>query len=169
MRFLKRQSISRNGLTDSRVAVDIFDGVIMDTTNSLLFPRGLTIERPNSPVNGMIRYNSDTGEVEVYQGDTWRALRYKEAVGITQQQLGIGDNVELLFGPLNPAPPTIVETNSTWSGANLIVVVDTVWQLYNTHYVITENPPGKSSGWYIEFDEPVPLGKTVTVLHGFDR
>jgi hypothetical protein len=44
------------------------------TTDSILVPRGTTAERPSSPVNGMIRYNSDDTLFEVYQADAWGNL-----------------------------------------------------------------------------------------------
>jgi hypothetical protein len=82
----------------------------------------------------------------VYQGAggraAWRSLRYKESTQIVQQDLGTGDDVEYIFGPLNPAPPTtdLVDDKSTWSGSNLLVFVENVMQLHTTNYVILQNP-----------------------------
>ena len=39
----------------------------------LKVPSGTTAERPSSPVEGMIRYNSETGNFEGYNG-TWVVL-----------------------------------------------------------------------------------------------
>ncbi len=41
------------------------------TTDSILIPRGTTAERPASPVNGMMRYNSTTAGFEVYEVGVW--------------------------------------------------------------------------------------------------
>lgn len=173
MRYLKKQVLNDTAPTDDRIAVDITNGVVMDTTNNLLLPKGLTVDRPVTPTLGMIRYNTTNNDVEVFQGTSdgtgvWRALRYKEATQITQQTLGPGDEIETAFGPLDPVPPAIVETGAIWSGANLIVLVENVMQIFNSNYIIVEDPPGKT-GWHIVFDNPVPLGKYVTVLHNFDR
>lgn len=43
-------------------------------TSSLLLPIGTTGQRPASPVNGMLRYNSDTPSVEAYQNNAWASL-----------------------------------------------------------------------------------------------
>ncbi|MGH1397598.1 MAG: tail fiber domain-containing protein [Alphaproteobacteria bacterium] len=40
-------------------------------TDSILFPRGTSAQQPVSPVNGMMRYNSDNDKFEAYQGGVW--------------------------------------------------------------------------------------------------
>ena len=195
MKFLKKSQLNFRNVKDNSVAVQITGEVTMDTPKGLTLPRGNTSNRLSTSdtgdLRGMIRYNSQTDEVEVYQGlggrAAWRSLRYKESTKIIQQDLGVGDDVETLFGPLNPAPPTsdLVDDKSDWGGQNLLVFVENVMQLYNTNYLIVQNPSGTSSptgphggaayptGWYIQFQGPVPIGtvdpKHVTVLHGFDR
>lgn len=173
MRYLRQQNINRRAPFDQRLYVDMTDSIVMKTTNNMLMPKGSTSDRPVSPGTGMIRYNTSTDEVEVYQGigggATWRSLRYKESIGIIQQSLGNGDAIETVFGPLNPAPPSVVQSGTSWTGANLIVIIENVIQLFNTNYTVVTNPPGKSAGSYISFDSPVPLGKPVIVLHGFDK
>jgi len=37
----------------------------------LQLPSGTTANRPGSPVNGMVRYNTTTSKFEVYEGDGW--------------------------------------------------------------------------------------------------
>lgn len=173
MRFLKTLSLNRRAIHDDRLAVDTANGVIMNTSNNLLMPKGNTDNRPASPSTGMIRYNTTNNEVEVYQGiggaATWRSLRFKESTGIIQQTLGTGDAVETIFGPLNPAPPSVVQSGVSWGGQNLIVVIENVIQLHTTNYVIIQDPAGKAPGYYLEFGSAVPLGKPITVLHGFDQ
>jgi hypothetical protein len=259
MRYLRRQVLNRRAPSDSRLVVDITNGVVMKTPNNMLMPKGTTAQRPVTPVVGMMRYNTDTNEVEVYEGAsaTWRNIRYKESTGITQQNLGYGDAVTTIFGPLTPAPPTVVENGKTWSGSNLIVVVENVIQLHTTNYTVVNNPlilgvtysgdvsantlvgesvllfdtstdpiyvsvdiagasvtgvnvpvgatvqnytinefsqllsvtmsapaatqintgtvinivdsSNSGTGYYLEFSSPVPYGKPVTVLHGFDK
>ena len=195
MRFLKRQVINRRAPSDSRLVVDVNNGVVMDTPNSLLLPKGTgdvnysvgvpENQRPVAPVTGMIRYNTTYDEVEVYSGAsaTWRPIRFREAGQIIQQDLGNGDFIETKFGPLNPPPGftrlgySTTQDGYTWTGSNIIVIVENVIQIFNTNYVIEHNPAGLSPstglpydpGYYVVFDQPVPTGKAVTVLHGFDR
>jgi hypothetical protein len=44
------------------------------------------------------------------------------------------------FGPLNPAPPAISQRGYTWTGANLLVIVENVIQLHTTNYTVVQNP-----------------------------
>jgi hypothetical protein len=171
MRFLKTLTLNRRAIYDSRVALTTANDLSLVDSQSIILPKGNgTI---SNPVTGQMRYNTTSNEVEVYQGSsaTWRSIRYKESTNITQQTLGVGDFVETIFGPLNPAPPTIVESGATWSGANIIVIVENVIQIFNTNYTITQAPGnGKAgTGYWVTFDSPVPTGKAVTVLHGFDK
>ncbi len=39
--------------------------------SAMLLPSGTTAQRPGAPVNGMLRYNSDTSKVEAYAGGSW--------------------------------------------------------------------------------------------------
>ena len=197
MKFLKKSQLNFRNVKDNSIAVQISNEITLDTTNAVRIPNGTTDQRPggvdsiNSTMLGQMRYNSTTNEIEVYQGAggraAWRSLRYKESTKIVQQDLGVGDDVETTFGPLDPAPPTseLVDDKSEWGGQNLLVFVENVMQLHNANYLIVQNPAGLSSptgphagsayptGWYVQFDSPVPSGtidpKVVTILHGFDR
>lgn len=139
MRFLRRQTHNRRAVYDNNLYVDTTNAIVMGSQNNLLLPSGPTSTRPVSPVNGMIRYNTDLSDVEVYQ-NTWRSLRYRESGAITQQTLGYGDASTLYFGPLNPAPPAVSQNGYTWTGNNLIVLVENVMQLFNTNYTVVQNP-----------------------------
>ena len=46
----------------------------VDGTGSIRIPTGTTAQRPGSPANGMIRYNTDTSLFEGYEGSNWVAL-----------------------------------------------------------------------------------------------
>lgn len=140
MRYLRTQTLNRRSIPDSRFFIGLDNGIVMNTSNNLSLPIGTTLDRPVSPNNGMIRFNSDLNEVELYQAGTWRSLRFKEPTAIIQQTLGAGDSNSIYFGPLNPAPPISVESNSTWGGQNLIVLVENVMQLATTNYEVVENP-----------------------------
>lgn len=43
-------------------------------TGFMLIPKGTTAERPVSPVDGEMRYNTDTNQFEGYQGGAWGQL-----------------------------------------------------------------------------------------------
>jgi hypothetical protein len=177
MRFLKASTLSRKNVKDDTLAVDIDKQILMDSNNVLLMPKGSTSNRPGevgaataSPVNGHIRYNTTTNEVEVYQNSAWRNIRFKEASSITQQTVGTGDDTETVFGPLSPTP------SATQQAQNYIVLIENVVQLSTTNYTLEQSVSGSltgpnapyANGYYIKFSSAVPTGKPVTVLHGFD-
>ena len=46
----------------------------INATDAILMPRGVDGQRPSSPVNGMIRYNSTTNKFEGYQNGSWQDI-----------------------------------------------------------------------------------------------
>lgn len=186
MRFLKTLTLNRRAIYDSRVALDTGNNFTLADSFTMILPKSNATV--SNPTVGQVRYNTTINEVEVYQGiggsATWRSLRFKESTGIIQQDIGTGDAIETSFGPLVPRPSGNVDENlawatngnvltpgNIWTGANLIVLVENVFQLYNTNYDIVDGlVVGKVTGQlYVRFSSAVDLGKHVTVLHGFDR
>ena len=66
-----------SGLTPSTGDAIVGDGTnyisTASSTDAITMPGGTTAERP-SPVNGMIRYNSDDGQFEGYAAGAWGAI-----------------------------------------------------------------------------------------------
>lgn len=167
MKFLKKLQLAKKNVTDDRIAVDANSLVYFESTNAMKLPIGTTNQQPGqsentitSPANGMVRYNSSTNQLEAYQNSAWRNVRFKEATTITQQTAGTGDGAETKFGPLSPVPT---------AAQNVLVLVENVMQVATTNYTLVQNPGGYAAGWYIAFTSAVPVGKPVTVLHGFDQ
>ena len=146
MRFLKTLTLNRRAIYDDRLAVTTLDAIVMNTPKNLLIPKGVESNRPGSPVNGMIRYNTDTNQFEGYQAGAWRQFRFKEPTTITQQNLGAGNDEEIYFGPLNPSPVSYASLPSGWDptqiAKNMIVLVENVVQLsgLNYNYTVVQNP-----------------------------
>lgn len=140
MRFLRNLNLNPKAPHDKRLNITKSDEVQFNTTRSLLLPSGPDADRAVSPVAGMMRLNTTSGQVEVYQSNSWRSLRFKEASQITLQNLGNGDGISTLYGPLNPAPPAVVQSGTNWTGANLMVYVENVFQIFNSNYLIAQNP-----------------------------
>ena len=145
MRLIKRQTTNLRSITGKGIQYDINDQVIVDSTNTILVPKGTEAQRPSSPANGHLRYNTDDEQFEAYQNGAWRELRFKEPnqdPGITQQNLGSGDAVEVLFGPLDsgdtdfPAPA---------AAQNVLVFVENVFQIAGTNYTLVQNPGAQNT------------------------
>lgn len=174
MKFLKQSQLNFRNVRDRSVAVSTDGQVIMDGVTSLLVPKGTGSDRPSSPINGMIRYNTSTGEFEGYQSGSWRSFRYKESGNIVLQNLGIGDGSTIIFGPLNPDPYTYTaQAGVTWDASqiakNLIVIVENVYQIGTINFTVVQNPLNYDEGTYLQFSSPVPINKPVYVFHNFDR
>jgi plastocyanin len=163
--------------------MDATNGLVLANTNNITLPK--SYDSIVDPVEGMMRYNNANHELEIYQGSssTWRAVRYKESTGITQQSgLCPIDGLTYYYGKLTPTPPSTVQTGSgsssgqfstnvAWGGQNILVFIGNVFQIHNTNYVITQNPNTTlsttttvSSGTTLEFasTSSIPQGATVT-------
>jgi hypothetical protein len=142
MRYLKRQTLNRRVANDPSLYVDKNGQVVMGNTSDLLLPTGNTSQQPSGTTPGRIRYNTTKGNVEVYQGSAWRALRYQEATTIFQQNLGAGDGGTTYFGPLNSTyyNTSNVSSSTTLGGQNILVIVENVIQVSTINYDVVQNP-----------------------------
>lgn len=166
MRFLRRQTLNRRAVYDNSLYLDTNNNIVMGTSNTLVLPQGTTsgtTPRPYIPTEGMIRYNTSTSNVEVYQGSGWRSLRYKESTKIVQQNLGAGDSATVYFGPLNSLynPTNISSENDNFAGQNVLVVVENVLQLAGSNYTVVQNPTLSSQVYQPTVSESAVSGSTI--------
>ena len=66
---LTLQSVNSNAL-----AIDTAQNVTLSSTGALTVPSGTTAQRPASPTNGMLRYNTTIPQLEIYLGSNWTAI-----------------------------------------------------------------------------------------------
>lgn len=74
-------SVTTNKIADGVVTVDKLHTAVLQpanisdkantSTGSLSVPSGTTAQRPASPVNGMVRYNTTLSKLEIYQNSEW--------------------------------------------------------------------------------------------------
>ena len=186
MRLLKAQNTNLRNIYGKGVKYDYDDQVIADSERAMLVPKGVESVRPGetgiatSANNGQVRYNTTTDQLEAYQNGAWRNIRFKEPnqdPGIVWQDLGAGDAVETVFGELQSNDPDYPRPEAS---ENILVLIENVLQIPVTNYNIRQtaevditgpNTPYSEvgTGWWIEFTSPVPFGKTVTVVHNFDK
>lgn len=174
MRFVKAQTTSRGINADTKgINVDSLGLIDLNTDKAVIVPKGDQNARPFTPEEGMLRYNTDETNFEVYQNSEWKPIRFQEPITITQQNLGNGDGSEKVFGPLDSGDsfyPVPISEN------NVLVTIENVFQLATTNYTLVQNPDSShgpnapyAAGWYLVFGTPVPSGKPVQVLHNFDK
>lgn len=147
-------------------------------------PGTLENERPLVPYDrsGLLRYNTSLKALEIYSEERWLQLRAKEPANIVHQfftpppavgydpEVTYVTGVEKYFGPLigpQNQPP--------FTERSIFVYVENVFQIPPQNYRLIESTDivqGTSAvylnGKYLEFTEPVPIGKSVLVIHGFD-
>lgn len=115
---------------------------------AVVVPTGPTALRPTSPVNGSIRFNTDTSRFEIYY-TSWREMAILGNVNITKDTFtGDGSTVAYV---LSAAPSSEEGTQ---------VFVGNVHQNPGTAYTITSST--------ITFATAPPISQTVEVYQGFD-
>lgn len=67
-------------------------------TGYMLIPVGTTAQRPGSPSNGMLRYNTDDGQFEGYTAGAWGALGGAAAVVAVDDFTGDGATTAFVLG-----------------------------------------------------------------------
>ncbi len=73
--FVTVGTLASTNLGLASLAGATFTGdVILGTTTALELPDGTTGQRPGSPVNGMIRYNTTLNQFEGYKASAWGAI-----------------------------------------------------------------------------------------------
>ena len=168
MRLIKAQTTNLRSIVGRGVKYDINDQVILESTNVMLVPKGTEGERPSSPNNGHLRYNTTDDQFEAYQNGAWRELRFKEPnqdPGITQQNLGNGDAQETIFGPLAsgdadyPVPA---------AAQNVLVLVENVFQISSTNYNLVQNPTTPQFGTTISGDTGFTVGLDYVIVTSGD-
>ena len=142
MRLLKAQNTNLRNIYGNGIKYDINGQVILASSNSILVPKGTTAERPTNPTNGQLRYNTDDDRFEFVEGGTWYGVRVaapSTTAPITQQTLGLGDQVETIFGPLDSGD---LDYPVPLAAQNIFVFVENVFQIANTNYTLVQNPGG---------------------------
>jgi hypothetical protein len=190
MRLLKAQNTNLRNIAGKGVKYAIDDLVTVESTNSMIVPKGTGDEafgagtpqnqRPTTNINGMMRYNTTDNQFEVYQNGAWREIRFKEPnqdPGIVWQNLGVGDATETVFGELNSGDSNFPVPDAA---ENILVLVENVIQIPLDNYSIRQtaevdttgpNAPYTSTGtgWWVEFTSAVPIDKEVTIIHNLDK
>ena len=96
------------------------------TTNSILFPVGNTLQRPSTPVTGMIRFNTTIDSIEFYDSDSWTSVSTDFTVIVADEFTGDGNTVQF----------TLSEDSTT---ASTIVAINGVVQQPTTAYSVSGN------------------------------
>lgn len=119
MKFIKRKNIDTYKPKSQRFTVEVDGRAIINTDKSVTVPLGDTAARPGTGVPGMLRYNTQTHDFEVftdYSSWGWEKIRTDRPTDITFQLVGTGTG----DGTVDRA--TIVNPGSGYSSASLPAV-----------------------------------------------
>ena len=137
-------------------------GTVLDmsaSTESFLLPKGTTVQRPGSPVAGMMRYHSDDNVFEFYNGTEWKQTTTEFT--IVQSETYTGDGSTTAFTGLNAD----LSTNSCLVTVNGVVQLPTAaYAISGTTITFTEAP---ATGDAIEIRE-FTTTQTITRLEDAD-
>jgi len=163
MRYLKKQNTNTTTFNGRGITYDAVELATIESTNALLLPKGNTGARPTVSVEGMVRYNTSTQNFEAYEANPafgtagWKKFRTAEPSIIHVQNLGNGDNVESLFGPLDANDAA---TSVPSAPAQVLTMVENVLQIPTTNYIFIQNPCYYSSALISFFANIFTSGKT---------
>lgn len=122
----------------------------LDTGSSaIIVPTGTSGERPTTPVNGQIRYNSSDNVMEMYVNNAWVAIAKVGLVTIVKDTF-TGDGSTVAY----------TASQSIANEQDVIVHVGNVHQNPGVAYTV--------SGTTITFTSPPPDTHTIIVQHGYN-
>jgi len=116
-------------------------------SSGMVIPTGSSATRPESPVFGLIRYNTDIGLIEFFNGSIFQSLA---ASG------GINYTVDTFTGTGSQTVFTMSEVVS--NAEDIIVFVGSLYQLPTSNYTV-------DGGYDITFTSAPPAGVPVNVIH----
>jgi len=118
--------------------------VAFNATNSVLFPVGNTAQRPGTGVTGMIRFNTTTNAVEVYDNTQWTQVGTPSFTVIADEQF-TGNGVQTAF----------TLSSSSYTTNSVIVSINGVVQIPTSAYSV--------SGATLTFTEAPQSGDLIDV------
>ena len=121
--------------------------VVSTVAQGVAIPSGDTANRSESPKFGSLRYNTDIGRMEYFNGTSFKQMGLHGEKTLTVDTF-TGDNSTTTF---------TLSTTPTGTG-QILVFIGGVHQESDTHYTLSSDD--------ITFNEAPPTGETITVLQG---
>lgn len=116
-------------------------------STGVVIPTGSAADRPDAPVFGMIRYNTDLGLVEFYNGSVWQSMSAGGSISYTVDNF-TGD------GSTDTFNMSIEESSED----QIIVFVGSIYQDPATAYTV-------DGGFDITFTSAPPNTVPISVIH----
>ena len=118
-------------------------------SSGVVLPSGSTSQRPDYPTFGLIRYNTDSGYVEYFNGSIFQNLSTGGSIAY---------NVDNFTG--DGTTTTFVMSVKVNDPTQIIVFVGSVYQIATTNYTV-----GGPVNYNITFTSAPPNGLPINVIH----
>jgi hypothetical protein len=116
-------------------------------STGVVLPTGSSATRPEYPTFGMIRYNTDSGFVEFFNGTVWNTLSAGGSISYTVDDF-VGNGSQTVF------TMSVAES----SVQNIMVFVGSIYQDPATSYTV-------NGGYDITFTSAPPNTVPINVIH----
>jgi hypothetical protein len=123
------------------------DRILQSGSTGVVLPTGNSADRPEYPTFGTIRYNTDLGAVEFFNGTVWNTLSAGGSVSYTVDDF-TGNGVQTVF--------TMSVAESV--AENIMVFVGSIYQDPATSYTV-------DGGYDITFTSAPPNTVPINVIH----
>ena len=120
---------------------------LLSGSTGVVLPTGSTAQRPDSPIFGLIRYNTDSGLIEFFDGSIFQSLSIGGGITYTVDSF-TGDGSTTIF--------TMSEQES--DAQYITVFVGSIYQQPTTTYTV-------NGGYDITFTSAPPDGVPINVIH----
>jgi len=116
-------------------------------STGMVIPTGSSATRPDAPVFGLMRYNTDLASIEFFNGTIFQTVATSGGITYTVDSFE-GTGSQTVF--------TMSETES--NAEEIIVFVGNLYQIPTTNYTV-------NGGFDITFTSPPPDGVPINVIH----
>lgn len=116
-------------------------------SSGMVIPTGSSATRPDAPVFGLMRYNTDLASIEFFNGITFQTVATSGGITYTVDSF-TGNGSQTIF--------TMSETES--NAEEIIVFVGSLYQIPVTNYTV-------DGGFDITFTSAPPDGVPINVIH----
>ena len=121
MRYIKRQSTNKRLLRGKGLIYTQYEEIEAQSTGAFLVPKGTQAQRPVSPTEGQLRYNTTLRQLEVYESlgggaPVWKQFRLSEPQNIVAVQVMV--NRTSLVGSVITIDYNLVQNSRKTNGNN---------------------------------------------------
>lgn len=116
-------------------------------STGMVIPTGSSATRPEAPVFGLMRYNTDLALIEFFNGTSYQSLATSGGINYTVDNF-TGDGSQTVF------TMSQIESNA----GDIIVFVGNLYQVPTTNYTV-------NGSYDITFQSAPPSGVPINVIH----